>query len=242
MFDNLLSTFNEAMLPLSKGHLHCLPYCRALLDFFVQRGGNRGEPLAVQCVVFGADARQRIAEHWNFIEACEAALLADFSNGFLLKEIESDTPVRSERKPSVNEKTIALPYRTIGVANPGEAGEGQFGDFDSDGWLGHLVVIVDQTLLDPTIGQIWSDPHGIQFDVPYLSAPITDEFLRGDAWMIVEAGDTTVCYKAHPSMKAFVTSDSWTKVDFRDQLRNVGKAVAKLFKGKPKDELHQRRK
>lgn len=138
---------------------------------------------------------------------------------------------------------LVLAYRTIGVANPREADDGEFGSYNNGGrWLGHLVVIADGVLLDPTIAQINSNKFGIDIDPSYLSAHVYVEFLQGKQWLIVESGETTVCYKAYPWMKSFTASRSWNDDDFRKALRNVGKEVARKFKGKPKEELHRRRK
>ena len=52
MFEGLAKTVSEEMLSLSSGQLQCLPYSRALLDFFDVRG-NAASPLVVRVVVFG---------------------------------------------------------------------------------------------------------------------------------------------------------------------------------------------
>jgi hypothetical protein len=52
MFEGLAKAFSDEMLSLSCGQLQCLPYSRALLDFFDARG-KAARPLVVRVVVFG---------------------------------------------------------------------------------------------------------------------------------------------------------------------------------------------
>jgi hypothetical protein len=239
MYEKLLTVFSEKIHPHSGGRLHCLPSCRALVDFFSQRKGKPATALVVQCVVFGVRSLEKLREIWGNNDAFEQGLEAAYSNGFLAKT-SGISEVSAYRSMPNQEGTSILPYRTIGVANHGENNEeGGFGSYDSNGaWLGHLVVIKDGWLLDPTIAQIASERHNIRFARPWLSAPTTEDFLAGDDWLLVEVEDAVIGYKAFPNEQSHKQSKSWSDDAIRKELRDIAKSVVQVFKGKSKESLN----
>jgi hypothetical protein len=172
MFEGLAKVFSERMLTLSGGQLQCLPYSRALLDFFDARG-KLANPLVVRVVVFG---KQNEA-YWNELVASVSGIVGTLlkgasesphANGTLQVELPA-----SESAPS---GTVNLPYRTLGFAH----GTAELGSYHTDGtWNGHLVVCVDNTLIDLTIGQINDWCFGIDFTPPYVTIETDAGFLSG---------------------------------------------------------------
>lgn len=219
------------MLGLSDGALHCLPYSRALLDFFEARG-KTAVPLVVRCVVFG---RLDPATLWNQLDVrgmIKTVIHGPAANASIVTKFTPEGSTEFEE--------LTVPYRTLGFPHSGANGNNTLGNYEDGTWLGHLVVLADNTVIDLTIGQLNSEEYAILLDPPYVTIEADELFLSGKAPLIGQQDGILVCYYAFPDERTHEKSDSWTKLEFREQLRTVGERVAKSFEGNSDDEFHKR--
>jgi hypothetical protein len=227
MFENitiqLLSESHEE----SGGKLQCLPLSRALLDAF-ERLGLAATPLVIRGVVFGKQEDPSIFRKGG-VQLVMAAFNGPSANGWM----DIDVTNGGERK------TVRLHYRTIGQPHDGQPGDKTLGNYAADSsWLGHLAVVVDGTLIDPSIGQLNDDRYQICFDPPALTAPVSDAFLSGKEPLVFVLDGMLVAYFAYPDERTFEASRSWTNAEFRAQLKAIGERTAAPFEGKPDTGLH----
>jgi len=206
----------------------CLPLSRALLDAF-ERLGLAAAPWVVRGVVFGKPEDPTIFRKVGVQQLVTTAFNGPRANGWM----DLDVTDGGERK------IVRLHYRTIGQPHDGEPGDKTLGNYDADGnWLGHLVVVVNGTLIDPSIGQLNDDRYQISFDPPALTMPASDAFLSAQEPLVFMLDGMLVAYFAYPDERTFETSRSWTNTDFRAQLKAIGERTAATFEGKPNNELH----
>ena len=222
MFEELAKTFSEQMLGLSKGKLHCLPYSRALLDFFEARG-TAATPLVVRGVVFGRLEPSALWQKLDIPKMANAAITGPRANAGLV--VEYATEVGAEPKK------LTVPYRTIGLPHSEGDGDKTLGNYQGGAWLGHLVVVADNTLIDLTIGQLNDKTFGISFNPTYVTVETDEKFLAGKSLLIGEQDGSVVCYCAFPNERTYEASDSWKKPELRQQLKIVADRVVKLFEG-----------
>jgi hypothetical protein len=233
MFEKLADIFSKEILPLSKGQLNCLPYSRALLDFFELRGKS-ATPLVVRCVVLGRT--NPIIEWWLntdiLLKAISIAKDAPKANAII------KLPLRKQFSTSA--KTVEIPYRTLGFSHTEESGNKTLGSYEGGAWLGHLVVVCENSLIDLTVGQLNDPLFSIDITPPYVTMEVDDDFLTGRRPSIcVDATNGTVAaYFAFPDERTYETSYSWTNKEFRKQLQEVAKNVTASFKGQPDTSFH----
>lgn len=229
MFEKITISLLNEIHEDSGGSLQCLPYSRAMLDAFAVLN-KTGLPLVVRGVVFGRQEDLSIFRRKEMQDLINAALRGPNATGWLDVAVES----RGERQ------ILRLPYKTIGLPHENGTGDKTLGNYDADGkWLGHLVVIVENTLIDPTIGQLNDTRSNIDFNPPALTSPVTESFLRGDEPLKFIYDGMFVYYMAYPEERTFETSKSWTDQGFRTQLEAAGKRAAAHYEGKPESALHQ---
>jgi len=159
MYEKLASDMLVRMDNVSKHKRYCLPYTKALLDFFSIRGIS-ARPLVARAVVFNIEGVSGggvsgMAGDLNHNELCEEAISLPKANGDLTRAADSG-------------EQIKIPYRTIGF--PLLDGDREMGTYSQGGtWLGHLVALVnDMTAIDLTISQLNSTVYKIRFFPPYL--------------------------------------------------------------------------
>lgn len=224
MYEGLLHTFMREMHSLSGGELNCLPYTRSLLDFFEARS-TQAIPLVVRCVVFG-----RCLEGWDDLpmsELVRTAVNGQHPNGGM----EFVWPQGGPKA-----RTVSLRYRTLGYTH----GRAKLGDYSTNGrWSGHLVVVTNGFVIDPTIGQLNDPDFLISFNPPYEVVEADEGFLAGRSTINGVSGGKWVCYSPYIEERTYQRSKSWTDPVFRQQLREVGLRVANMFKGKPDSALHE---
>lgn len=240
MFDNLAKQFNAAMFSLSRGHLHCLPYSRGLLDFCEKRG-LPGRPLVVRCIVFNPQATGHAGSILNLQLLCEQVLRAPNANGSIVRSTTDVTraPVYHHGVPNQVPGRMVLPYRTLGFPT-NKPGGPPMGDYDPKvGWLGHLGIVVEGTMIDLTIGQMNSEEYRIKFTEDYLTASPTADFLSGSAWLFVKKDGMLICYRAFPDETTYTQAESWRDTPLRLKLKNVANAVVRQFSGKPNTTFHE---
>lgn len=225
MYEGLLQTFMHEMYPLSGGQLNCLPHARALLDFFEARGAH-AIPLVVRCVVFG----RRPEGDWNGLpmpELVQTALNGTVANGVLEFAWPRGVP---------DARNISVRFRTLGFTH----GHGELGSYSASGrWSGHLVVVTNGIVLDPTIGQLNHADYGIDFDPPFEVIEADEGFLAGREPIVGESAGKWVYYRAYPDERSYEQAGSWTDASFRQQLKEVGLRVAQVFEAKPDAALHE---
>ncbi len=170
MYERFAAAFAQEIEPLARGRLYCLGYSRACLDA-LSAIGHRAKPLVVRGVVLGKLDSTELYEHPAARESlATTALGAPHANGRLAFGLAGTTP----------DASIEVPYRTIGMPHSADPGNPTLGNFDQSGkWLGHLVVIVDKTLIDMTIGQLNSPHFGIDLTPPSITVAIDGDFLSG---------------------------------------------------------------
>ena len=140
-------------------------------------------------------------------------------------------------------KKLTVPYRTIGLPHSEGEGDKTLGNYQDGAWLGHLVVVADNTVIDLTIGQLNDKTFGINFNPPYVTVEADDKFLAGKSLLIGEQDGMIVCYFSFPNERTYEASDSWKKPELRQQLKNVADRVVKLFEGRqPSGELRVQEK
>src|SRR4051812_20475719 len=168
MFEAVAMTVSDEMRRLSSGVLQCLPYSRALLDFFEKRG-FAAKPLVVRGVVFGQHPTIDWAnpEHMKLVNSFfRTAISTPDANGhllFTLPAADGSAPVE-----------VNLPYRTIGFTH----GAAPPGSYHTDGsWYGHLVVIAENAMIDLTIGQLNDPRFSIGLSPPYGISETDEGFL-----------------------------------------------------------------
>ncbi len=212
----------------SSGSLQCLPYSRALIDALTCLGKN-AYPLVIRGVVFGRQEDSSIYRKVGVQGLVQTALNAPSANGWL--DVRVDDAGQT--------KTVRFHYRTIGLPDKRGEGDETLGNYDGEGkWLGHLAVIVDDNLIDPTIGQLNDDRSGICFNPPAVTAPVTEAFLTGSQPLVFIVDGMLVAYFSYPDEQTHKRSRSWTDADFRAQLKAIGERTAAPFDGKPETELH----
>lgn len=226
MYEALSKTIHEEIAPLSHGSLQCLPYSKALLEFFEARK-LPASALVVRAIVYGSD------DALEFISDDEVFQLF----GLAYESLQANGEILT--KADATRGAIKIYYRTLGMANgvPNRiAIEGGYGE---DGrWMGHLVVIQEGTLVDLTIGQLNSDVFKIRFDPPYIATTVDAIFLAGKGPHVVHINGRIIVYWAFPKENTHEASKSWTDPDFSEQLKGVGRRVADIFKDLPDVALH----
>jgi hypothetical protein len=229
MFETIAISLLEEIHEDSGGNLHCLPYSRAMIDAFTALN-KTAIPLVVRGVVFGKQEDSSIFRRKEMQALIDTVLKAPNANGWLDIAVEA----------SGKSKALRLFYRTIGLPHEKGTGDKNLGNYDADGsWLGHLAVIVDNTLIDLTIGQLNDTQFNINFNPPALTAPVTQSFLAGDEPLIFTTDGMLVYYMAYPNERTFELSKAWTDETFRKQLDAAGKRTAARYEEKPESALHQ---
>jgi hypothetical protein len=225
MFDALCGEFSERIRKLSNGELQCLPYSRALLDFF-NTTDKTAKPLVARAVVFGQETGINWSELLHSVPELSKQLFfgateSTRANGVLSLEISP--------AGSASAKTVNVAYRTLGFTH----GTAELGSYHHNGtWNGHLVVCVDNTLIDLTIGQINDVKFGINFSPPYVTIETDEGFLSGRSPLIGIHDDMLVMYRAYPNERTFEQSNSWGKDhQFRQQLLEFGMEFAESAAG-----------
>jgi len=212
----------------SGGSSQCLPLSRALLDAF-QELGLTASPLVVRGVVFGKQKDPSIFKKVEVQQLVQTAFKGPVANGW----IDLDVTDNGERN------TVRLHYRTIGQPHDGAPGDKTLGNYDSIGnWLGHLVVVSGDVLIDPSIGQLNDERSTISFIPPALTVSVTNDFLSGQVPVVFIIDGMLVAYFAFPDERTYETSRSWSHSEFRAQLKAIGERTAAHFVGKPETELH----
>lgn len=223
MFEELAKIFSNEMLSLSKGDLHCLPYSRALLDFFEARG-IAAAPLVVRGVAFGRLEYAALWRNLDIPKMVEAAMTGPRANaGMVVKYMPED---------GTELKDLTVRYRTIGLPHSEGNENKTLGNYEGGGWLGHLVVVADNTVIDLTIGQLNDKKFGINFNPPYVTIEADKKFLSGKSLLMGEQDGMLLSYFAFPNERTYEASDSWKKPTFRQQLKAVANRVVNLFEGK----------
>ncbi len=212
----------------SGGTLQCLPLSRALLDAFEQLG-MPATPLVIRGVVFGKQEDPTIFQKVGVQQLVTTAINGPHADGW----IDLDITDGGERKK------VRLHYRTIGQPHDGEPGDKTLGNYDVEGnWLGHLAVVADGVLIDPSIGQLNDDRFKISFDPPALTAPASDAFRAGHEPLVFVIDGMLVAFFAYPEERTFEQSRSWTNAEFMAQLKAIGERTAAPFEGKESSDLH----
>lgn len=229
MFENLTIRLLNESHEESGGELACLPLCRSLLDAF-EALGIQAAPLVIRGVVFGKVEDPNIYKHPQFGRLIMSAFNGPSANGWM----EVGGTVNGEKK------NIRLHYRTIGLPNGGDADDKILGSYDvNDGrWLGHVAVVANGTLIDPSIGQLNDPKFQILFDPPAITAEVSNEFLTGKKPLVFLSDGMLVAYFAYPDERTYETSRSWTHSEFRPQLKAIGERTAAPFLDRPESELH----
>jgi hypothetical protein len=229
MFEKIAISLLNEIHEDSGGTLQCLPYSRAMLDAFAILG-KTAIPLVVRGVVFGRQEDSSIFRRDEMQRLIDAALKAPNANGWI--DVEQVT--------NTGRNLLRLHYRTIGLSHEKGNGDKTLGNYDAEGkWLGHLVVIVDNTLIDLTIGQLNDSRFNIDFNPPALAAPVMESFLNGTQPLTFILNGMLVYYRAYPNERTHEASRSWTDEAFREELKAAGMRTAAHFEGKPGSELHQ---
>jgi hypothetical protein len=119
-------------------------------------------------------------------------------------------------------------YRTVGFGH----GSDVEGSYSKDGtWTGHLVAVTGNTVLDPTLGQLNHPKFDIDFNPPYLTFDVDEDFLNGRKPAVVFVDGKCAYYQAYPAEQTYEKSRSWSDASYREQLKQVGVAVAKALAG-----------
>ena len=232
MFENLAEAISSAMRPLSNGHLHCIPYSRALLDFFELRG-KTATPLVVRCVILG---RPTPATQWWNPNTLQKVITYAREAPHANDTIEVALPQQGAMPPP----KIKVPYRTLGFAHSHDSGDHTLGGYENGAWLGHLVVVCENTVIDLTIGQLNDTKFAIDITPPYITIEADVPFLTGKAPVVgIRTDGSAIAYFAFPDERTYEKSDSWVNVDFRKQLHEVAQDVVIQFGGKSDEALHQ---
>ena len=212
----------------SGGSLQCLPYSRAMLDALSSLG-KEARPIVIRGVVFGKQENPEVYRVAGAKELIEAALRAPDANGMIELRGGSELGCAGRR----------FPYRTIGFPHSGGSEDKTLGNYDSNGnWLGHLGVVIDDTLIDLTIGQLNDDEFNIALHPPALTIPVTEAFLKGEQPLLFIIDGMLIYYQAYPDEWTFESSKSWSDAKFRCELKAAGERTAAHYKGKPESELH----
>lgn len=228
MFERFAAALAQDIEPLAQGRLFCLAYSRTCLDALAALG-LRARPLVVRGVVLGRLESSELYEDPAAREhLANAALGAPQANGRLvLGSAGADNPA------------LQVPYRTIGMPHAGEPGNKTLGNYDDTGkWLGHLVVVVDGTLIDMTIGQLNSPHFVIELSPPYLTTATDTEFLSGAKKLYAIRNGCLIGYQAYPAERTHELSRSWIDRAERANLQRIGRQTASRFAGQPNSSLH----
>jgi len=229
MFEKIAISLLNEIHENSRGSLQCLPYSRALLDALSILEKN-ARPLVIRGVVFGKQEENNNYRRVGAKALIDTALNSAHANGTIeLRSRDADAAT-----------IMRFPYRTIGLPHNGDPGDKTLGNFAPDGgaWLGHLGVIIDDTMIDLTLGQLNDNRFNIDFNPPALTVPVTEAFLTGDERLTFIVDGMLVSYQAYPNERTFEASKSWTDPTFRGELEAVGERTAAHYKGKPDSELH----
>jgi hypothetical protein len=213
MFEDDAKLVSEELLTISGGALQCLPASRALLDFY-EALGIPARPLVVRPIIFGK------TDGIDWLEVNKTVPLVA-----LFKTAEESPDANHALELTLPSGPVTVPYRSLGHTHGAEA----LGSYAPDGsWNGHLAVVVENQMIDLTLGQINSATFGIQFEPPYAVLETDPQFLSGQGPYIGVQDGMLVIYRAYPDEKTYEQSKSWTDPRFREQLKEVGvRAAAK---------------
>ena len=231
MFEILAETFSKTMIKLSKGELNCLPYSRSLLDFFELRG-KIAKPLVVRCVVFGRPSP--MIEWWKQVDL--AKVIGGTVNGSLAN---GKMAIRLSQDGVTSSQEITVPFRTLGYPHSQDAGIKTLGNYENGRWLGHLVVVCDNTVIDLTIGQLNNPKFAIDLAPPYLTFEADEDFLNGRCAFVSIQNGCVLAYSAFPDERSHEQSGSWTNKKFGKQLNEIAQDVVRAFEGKPDADFHK---
>lgn len=232
MFEGLCTSLSKEMVGRYGNQLNCLPYSRALLDFFKARG-IEAIPLVARAVVLGKVSDDPAIWHKvNGPKLCEMAITAEGGNGF--QQVGIRLPATDDKPEEVIE--FMIPFRTLGYPHGAER---ETGTYDENGaWNGHLVVVAENALIDMTIGQLNSPKLSVHFDPTWTIVEADPGFLAGANPIIGIQAGMMIRYQAFPDERTYEASQSWGSrggQKFRQELRAVGSHMARLWLGKKLD-------
>lgn len=224
MFEGLAKALSEEIRPMSRGKLNCLPYSRALLDFFDTRG-LEAQPLVIRAVVFGRQ-QQEVWDNLPLLTLFRGARDSIAANG----RLEVGYKMPGTQTP----QDFVLPYRTLGHTH----GNAPLGDYDQTGsWSGHLAIVVKNTLIDLTLGQLNDPAFRIDLSPPYVTVQADAEFLAAKRPLMGVRDGMLVCYEAFPDEKTHLQAQSWSETEFRRELQQAGQRLAEKLKGLSDEEI-----
>jgi hypothetical protein len=229
MFEGLAKILSEEIDTISHGQLQCLPYSKSLLDC-LDALEIPAKPLVVRTVVFGKVAGldwETFLKRVPWPNLFSDATNSPHANGWL----DVECPTHDSDEP----EAFRLPYRTLGFPH----GAAELGAYHADrSWYGHLVVVVDKTMIDLSIAQINSTQFGINFKPDFVTTGVTDEFLSGEKPLIVIVDGMLAIYRSYPNETTFETSNSFAGPAFPAQLKEIGIRAASLVRNLPRKSLH----
>ncbi|QDV20038.1 hypothetical protein Pan153_47070 [Gimesia panareensis] len=231
MYEGLAKAFSNEIQTLSGGKLQCIPYSRALLDFFEARG-KPAQPLVARAVVF------RNQNHIDWFDLLK--LIPGIPNRLFKEATQSPNAngmirLQIPQIDTSSQKSFKLPYRIIGFPH----GTAELGSYHVDGtWNGHIVVCVDETLIDLTIGQLNDSRLSIDFTPPWVTIETDPGFLSGRNGLVGVQDGMLVIYWAYPDERTYEDSNSWgTNPEFLSQLKYFGSQFAETLQSLSDREL-----
>lgn len=214
--DRLLQIVSEELLPISKGKLHCLPYAKVLLKTLHLLGAKDAKEVVARAVIFGKQNQvdyEQLFSVQHPLEVINAILTSDKANGIVTfpSPLEKDSGTQ-----------LAIPYRTLGYSH----GINPSGALSSDGkWTGHIIVTLQNFILDPTIAQINSPECGIAFDPNFIAVQTSNPPFR-NRYEISFFDGIALFYEAFPDERTYLASESWGNTDFSKELDAIAERAA----------------
>ena len=218
--DALLEIVREEVSNRYGDGLNCLAYCKVLLEALKLLGAYDAQELVVRAVVLGKSTDFDYLQNMHpsqLVQLCDRACVHSAANSTI--EIELTKPDSTERTK------VTIPYRTVGYTH----GAGELGELSDGQWSGHIVIVYNNHLIDPTIGQLNSEKFGILFNPPYILLAGGDQKIGEEHFLYTANQEHFIAYETYPDERSYLSSKSWSDTIFVDELFEVATRVVEHY-------------
>lgn len=235
MFEKVAEALTTELKTLTSNRSDCLCFSLALLRFCRLRQLD-ARPLVVRGVAIDPAGASLLGEILPVHTAVQLAIRCPSAEAVALVNNER-VEFTSSLPDRIESDELVFAFKTLGISHGDEYVDGAW--IKGTGWIGHLVIIIKDLLVDLCAEQFGKPEYNIIPNRSYLVTATTGGFLDGSEWLHTTKAGPLLLYKAHPTEQTFTKSNAWTNPAYRTKIYDIAARVAKAFEPLPDQAMHE---